>query len=335
MNRHEKMKAIALIDPFKSIDQRFDIDSNINDGFTYLGVKNVVQVPKSLIEKLRKTGRYGLHTLDKSSHGGRAIDLNLRNPITGKAMSGSSSGTAINVFLGINDIGIGVDGGGSVLAPAMALNLFGFISPLIESDYVMSFSKKSTDNIQFSPSIGYISYTFEKLTQIIHDTLELSECDDQIEIVIAAQDVHNYKFSAQKINFPDIYGERLPLIDFLVKELPKCDVMISYEGPVDLHGFGDSVFGHFDPETQMIQREACKGLIRVVNMSNATAICIPDKSLAKGFVLISESKNEKISKMIRLASSLVTKDDELITRYFRNLDLYFAKKYAQDEEELK
>ncbi len=44
-------------------------------------------------------------------------------------MTGSSSGTAVNVFLGINDVGIGTDGGGSVLAPAAALNLVGYIHP--------------------------------------------------------------------------------------------------------------------------------------------------------------------------------------------------------------
>lgn len=335
MNRHEKMKAVALINPFKSVDQKFDIETNVDDEFNYLGVKNVVQIPRSLIEKLEKTGHYGLHTLDKSSHGGRAIDLNLINPITGKFMSGSSSGTAINVFLAINDIGIGADGGGSVLAPAMALNLFGFISPLIESDYMSTFSKRSTDNIQFSPSLGFITHSFTKMIEIISDTLEINGAVDQIKAAISSEDLHNYDFPVQHVNFPDVYGDRLPLIEFLSKELPKCDVLISYEGPVDLHGFGDSVFGHFDEETQRIQRTACKGLIRVVNMANATALCIPDKGLAKGFVLISESNVEKITKMIRLALSLITEEDELITRYFRNLDLYFNEKYDQDEEDFK
>ena len=51
--------------------------------------------------------------------------------------------------------------------------------------------------------------------------------------------------------------------------------------------------------------------------------------------MISESNVEKITKMIRLASSLITEEDELITRYFRNLDLYFYEKYDQDEEDFK
>lgn len=50
------------------------------------------------------------------------MDMQLANPLTGHSMTGSSSGTALNVFYRINDIGIGSDGGGSVLAPAAALN---------------------------------------------------------------------------------------------------------------------------------------------------------------------------------------------------------------------
>ena len=77
-------------------------------------------------------------------------------------MSGSSSGTAINVFLGMNDIGIGSDGGGSVLAPAMCLNLFGFISYLIDKENMDLYSKVSTDGIRFRPSLGYIAKDFER-----------------------------------------------------------------------------------------------------------------------------------------------------------------------------
>nr|MBL0701745.1 hypothetical protein [Mycoplasmatales bacterium] len=94
----------------------------------YMGIKNTPLL-KATAEVL-KAKNYILHTLDKKALGGRAIDIDLINPLTGRIMTGSSSGTAINVFLGINDIGIGSDGGGSVLAPALSLNLYGFISPI-------------------------------------------------------------------------------------------------------------------------------------------------------------------------------------------------------------
>ena len=49
--------------------------------------------------------------------------------------------------------------------------------------------------------------------------------------------------------------------------LPKCDCLISREGPVDVNGMGDTMFGHFDEETALCQRKAGKGLIRVANMA--------------------------------------------------------------------
>ena len=42
-------------------------------------------------------------------------------------MTGSSSGTAINVFLGINDLGIGTDGGGLLLHQQWLLDAMGLL----------------------------------------------------------------------------------------------------------------------------------------------------------------------------------------------------------------
>ncbi len=327
MNRHTKMTAVAKINPYKSVDEivhpAIDIESNIK----LLGVKNVRQVSSDFINKLENTGKYQLHTLDKSSFGGRAIDLQLINPITGRYMTGSSSGTAINVFLGMNDIGIGVDGGGSVLAPAMSLNLFGFISPLIDSEYMSKFKKVSTDGIEFRPSIGYMSFDFETVYEIINDTIDLTYTDSDIHVWVSDQDKTDYPFETKKIEMMDTLSNRDPLIHYLKETLVHCDMIISNEGPIDLFGFGDTVFGHFDETTQDIQRQSLKGYCRVVNMANATAICIPQKSLAKAFLLISESKPEKISKLLSVAKQLISDKDELIERYFRNLDLYFEAKY--------
>mgnify|MGYP003597153117 FL=1 len=89
------------------------------------------------------------------------------------------------------------------------------------------------------------------------------------------------------------------------------------------------MFGHFDETTKEIQKEAKKGYCRVVNMANATAICIPKKELAQAYLLISESKPEKIAKLLSVAKELVSEKDELVERYFRDLDLYFTPKYNQ------
>ncbi len=327
MNHHTKMTTVAKINPFKSVDEIINDLSTIDESINVLGVKNVKQVSKQFIQSLEETQKYKLHTLDKSSFGGRAIDLNLINPITGRYMTGSSSGTAINVFLGINDIGIGVDGGGSVLAPAMSLNLFGFISPLIDSEYMSQFKKVSTDGIEFKPSIGFISYTYEKLEEIIQNTIDISLINNDVNVYISNKDLNRYPFETISIEFKDELGERDELIQFLNKTLPKCDTMISNEGPIDLIGFGDTVFGHFDDTTKVIQKQSLKGYLRVVNMANATAICIPKKELAQSYLLISESKLEKISKTLIIAKQLISEKDELVERYFRDLDLYFAQKY--------
>lgn len=78
------------------------------------------------------------------------------------------SRTAIHVLLGINDLRIVTDGGGSVLTPAMAVNIFRFISDLIEEDHVTQFTNQSTDNIPFTVSIGYITRTFNEMQKAIY-----------------------------------------------------------------------------------------------------------------------------------------------------------------------
>lgn len=317
MNK-KRINAVTL-NPYHSVN-KICLDKD-TDKYC-IGVKDVKQIPYSLIEKLINTGEYVLHTLDAHSFGGRAIDLNVKNPITGKPMTGSSSGTAVNVFAYFNDLGIGTDGGGSVLAPALALNLFGFISPLIEKEHVSQFAKKSTDGIEFTPSIGFMTRDFDLMKDTIAYILDIKNIKKQECIYISKKDNTNYAFKTTKIDFEDVYGDREPNIQFLNSVLPKCDFLISYEGPVDVNGFGDSVFGHYDDECKQIQRNAKKGLLRVANMVNATAITIPDKAFAKGWVCICESKPEKIALMLKTVETMVQTRSKLVERYFSNLEMY-------------
>jgi hypothetical protein len=288
-----------------------------------IGVKNVKQIPTSLISDLVNTNNYQFHTLDKHALGGRAIDLKLINPITGKYMTGSSSGTAINVFCGINDLGIGTDGGGSVLAPAISLNLFGFISPLIKQEEMEEYSKESTDNIRFSPSIGFISKDFDIIKATIYETMKIEYYENEdITLLKDINDTENYIYNSESINYLNYLEDREKLIKFLINNINKADVMICKEQKIDLDGFGDTVFGHFDNYTKEVQNKANKGYLRVANMVNATAICIPNKDLASAYLLMCESKPEKISKLIKVAESLVVKQDDLVEKYFRNINRY-------------
>lgn len=318
---------VAELNPYHTVEKVVNFATE-SEQRNLLGVKNVEQIPVSLIQRLEKSNHYLLHTLDHHSLGGRAIDLSCINPITGRWMTGSSSGTAINVRCGINDLGIGTDGGGSVLAPALAVQCFGMICPSIEEDHCLKYRKKSTDKIEFSPSIGFITRNFETMKEAFETVLYPLNSMTYACVWVSQEDKQDYPFETHKIDFCDVLGSRSECIEFLQTVLPQCDVLIAQEGPIDLDGFGDTVFGHFDASTQAQQRSAQKGLIRVANMVNATCIVVPQKALACGFAILCESKKEKIEKAFSVAKALVINNDELVERYFLNLEMYFSNGYG-------
>nr|WP_288827319.1 amidase family protein [uncultured Clostridium sp.] len=283
----------------------------------YTGIKNTDAIPAELKERLEKSG-FLIHTTDKMALGGRAVDLQLVNPITGNWMTGSSSGTALNVFYGINDAGIGTDGGGSVLAPAAALNLYGFISPMIEQEKMNQYHRISTDGIGFQPAIGAITRDLETMEKLLSPMFgyDLSEFKLQ---------ENNYRIIEvqQFDNLPDIYGSRELLIKYLKNTVKSGTVVISTEGPVDVNAPGDSIRGHFDEDTARCQARSGKGLMRVVNMSGKSALTVPAKGLGRCIVLICESRQEDIAYMFRKARLFQTEPSALIQRYFMNFDMYF------------
>ena len=323
-----KQTLVALKNPYQSVNHVFEyvvdqIDEKNIDEIYYLGIKDVEQIPHSIASKLKSYG-FLLHTLDHASLGGRAIDVSLINPLTSKPMTGSSSGTAINVFCGINDLGIGTDGGGSVLSPSMSLNLFGLISPLIEEEHMKKYARTSTDGITFSPSIGLISKDYNLMIQAFGILMDYEWKENNICHILSSYKV---EMNTDKKIFPNSKASRREMIDFLLQHLPSYDVLIDVEGPIDLIGFGDTVFGHFDERTHQIQAEANKCLSKVANMVNATAVVIPKKELSCAYILICESKIEKIEKMLTLAASFVINQDELCTSYFADGSKYIKKGY--------
>lgn len=345
-----KKTFLALTNPYHSIKNVYPLAideavETIEKGIevNYVGVKNTNVIPSSLLKKLRQEG-FIHHTTDPMALGGRAIDLSLRNPITNQAMSGSSSATAINVFLGINDLGVGTDGGGSVLAPAGTLNLFGFISPLIEAERMGNYAKKSTDGISFTPSIGYITRDYKTLQRAVQATFDLSK-ETEIEIILPKNEIvieniavttylqkrfQDANLVTQLVEYPDIFQAREALFEFVRANTNDHQILVSWEGPIDLLGFGDSVFGHFDERTRAIQRNAYKGLLRVINMVNKSAIIVPTDQLGCGILLICESRVEMIGQMLKLAEKLQTPPSPLIQSYFLNHDHYFKKGFMEE-----
>lgn len=318
MNNKDK-HALALLNPYKSVVECFEC----NDDDILVGIKNVSSIPNTLMKKLEKCG-FSLHTIDKKSQlAGRAVDTELINPITGNYMSGSSSGTAINVFAGINDLGIGNDGGGSVLAPAMCVNIYGFISDLIEADRVRNI-KENTDGMKAGNSLGFMARDRKILLKAIKDSIGV---EASTETGTVFSDIKYEGIDSKIIELQDPFLPRKQLSDYLKDLLSKCDVLILKEGPVDLYGFGDSLFGHFDENTKKIQNLSGKGYLRVCNTAGATALAIPRKELGCATLLICESKKDKLSRLLKCAEHIEDVHDELIERYFLDINSYFNEGY--------
>ena len=310
---------LAILNPYKSVVKYFEVGS---EGYL-TGIKNISSIPNTLMHKLEKDG-FVLHTIDKKSTlAGRAVDTDLYNPISGRYMSGSSSGTAINVFAGINDLGIGNDGGGSVLAPAMAVNIIGFISPLIEKDREIKL-KPNTEGKCFPSSIGFLVRDIDILYKAIKCSIGIEKGNDY-GIVFSDRQYEN--INSKVIDLLDDHASRSDLLPFVQDLLRRCDVLIKQEGPVDIEGFGDSLFGHFDKRTKKLQDKANKGYSRICNIAGATALCLPSNGLGMSTFLICESKPEKIAKLLKLVDYVPIVQDELIERYFLDYSSYFNEGY--------
>ena len=325
---------LAMKNPLKSVDRvyplAFDEISN-HDGY-YFGVKNSLYLTNAMEEKLKQCSYY-LHTRDQSSLGGRAIDIDLKNPITGLPMTGSSSGTAIDVFLGINDIGMGTDGGGSVLAPAISLNLFSVIDPLLfQEERKKEIEKVSTDGISFIPSIGLISRNLNLLRELYLNLRALENSNRETKILVDDENICNLlkDENLEVSSFEGKYdNERLALIETAKRLLEKYDIIVSKEGPVDLNGFGDTVFGHFDDKTKNIQVAANIGFLRIANMANCFALTVPSGELSTAYVILCDSNNvSAIRKSFLIAESLYRENDALSERYFLNYKNYFMNGYS-------
>ena len=340
--RAAKKTFIAFKNPYGSVEKVYPniIEAYDNSGKNpvyYVGVKNTSLISPGFIHGLRAGGFY-LHTLDKASVSGRAVDIFLQNPYTGRPMTGSSSGTAINVLLGINDIGIGTDGGGSVLAPAISVNLFGFISPLLDAQKMKNNKTRvATDGVQFRPSLGCMSKKIEIVELFARMSLQGFEPKTNLRgariFCDVLPEIDTKGFGIKKIDLSFKDASREELLKKMPGLLASADVIVSREGPVDFEGMGDTVLGHFDSATAALQKRGNKGFVRVANMAGATALVMPAGDFACAFVLMCESTLPKINKMFGLARKMpaFAQADSAFDKYFSSAEEYFPGNFGDIE----
>lgn len=213
---------------------------NKEKDFLTFGVKNTVDIPKGLVDKLRKSSKYLFLTVDKMSHLGRSVDTDLINPLTYRCMTGSSSGTAINILKGINDFGIGTDGGGSVLAPALSTNLYSFIGSGV--GLVTGKESLSTDSISFTGGIGIISKNFPTLKNVVFDILD--------------EEIQNDKIRNKECNEndSDVLNKRKNINDTVLRiAIPKYN-LITLPDDVDMRAEIDNVISNLDKDKDFEDR---------------------------------------------------------------------------------
>lgn len=286
------------------------------------GIKNTTQIDNNLINLLRKNG-YVWNTIDKGSDRGRALDLDLLNPISGKLMTGSSSGTAINVLYGLNTIGIGTDGGGSVLAPGIALNLYTcLLSGIGLKGNVI---KTSTDNINFTPGVGFISQTLDELVSILNIFKPLEKID--ISIAYSSNldksliEKLSRKYITQEIK-ETFEHSREDMISNLKEIFTLSSIYIYLEKNIDIDGIGDSVFGTLGKKALENQIKSNKKYIKVFNMINSSVISIPTGEIGTSIVIAAKHGKEYLNSLIEIATYInEEKRPLLFQEYFLNFPL--------------
>lgn len=311
-----------------------------------VGLKDTDAIPAAVARRLTEAEGYLWLTLDRASPGGRAVDTGLINPLTGRPMTGSSSGGAVNVLEGINDIAVGTDGGGSVLGPAMACNLYG----LLGSGLGLTGEGEglSTDGRSFVPGLGLIARSLEPAFQALDlllgeplaaPLLEPGERDQVLAgigqvVVPAAQSLVRpdglemltglepalRRLSAAGIGLRPIpmggADERGRALEILAEA--GQDPVLTLEGPVDWFGLGDSVLGSLGSAAAAEQARSGKYLLLAANMAGATAVALPVGLVSSGFLIIAPPGRRPAQQALALAALLdgAWPVPDLVRRYF-------------------
>ncbi len=312
------------------------------EDFLTFGIKNSSQIPHGVFEKLRRDPHYLWLTVDKMADKGRSIDTDLINPLTYRCMTGSSSGGAVNILKGINDFAVGTDGGGSVLAPALACQLTAMIGAGLEL-YVQG-KGQSTDNLSIQGSIGVISKSLKMVKDVMSCLAEvsLSASNRRLRVMIPEEgtcilpdgvpmEEKLKPFLGGDDRFVFVNGDLEGISDRhvglvkLKKAMKYIDLVLTYEGPIDVFGYGETIPKMFKGSTgHRITENDGKFAVKCANVCGMTGVVVPGTELAAGFVICAPHGTQGARDALSLAHMLENQVTlpEVFTRYYFNGERY-------------
>lgn len=319
-----------------------------------VGLKDTGSIPQWLVDSLRASQHHLILTVDRMSDLGRSIDTDLVNPLTYQPMTGSTSGGAINVLKGINDACVGTDGGGSVLAPALATNLYAIMAKGVG---LCAGNGQSTDGMDFSTGLGFIGKSLDVVQNLLMFSLasmpaqnvqNLSISLDEsksfdvsgLQVFIPAAetayapdgaDMHTCCMeeleklgkgilSVQEIAFDDIYdrGKTVRQLKELWNANPGAIVM-DVEGPIDVFGCDETIPRSFSGKApEAISARRSKALCKAVNIACGSGCVVPTGVLATGILVCSGPGVQQLQNLLGIARRLdeVQQVSLLMQRYF-------------------
>lgn len=307
--------------------------------FITFGVKDSSDIPAELVRRLRESRRCLMLTVDRMSDLGRSIDVELVNPLTYRPMTGSTSGGAINVLKGINDFCIGTDGGGSVLAPALATNLY---SLMCKGLSLTAGEGRSTDGMPFATGIGFIGRSPRMVIEAgkLAGGFDLSEpVSRAVEIIApehgtaalpgggdmrtALQPYLGMLSGLSRVTdhaFSDVYDRQSTVTDLRdIWAIHPRACIITIEGPIDVYSADETIPRSFTGSAPaLVAGCRSKAVCKAVNIAGGSAMTVPTENLATGILVSCGPGLEVARGMCAIVRELSKRIElpEMFRRYF-------------------
>ena len=308
-------------------------------GFSCLGVKDDAGLPQWLLNRFHESSDWLLLTVDRKADLGRSVDTALVNPLTYRPMTGSTSGGPLNVLAGANDVCMGTDGGGSVLAPALATNLYALMGKGL--GLLTTGEGCSTDGLSFRGGVGFIGRTLSLVVAAAELACGNSLLDGELPRIVAPaygtamlpdggdarEKVDKYLAAAgltsmSDVVFTDIYDRRHTVRELAsLWERDPLACVVTFEGPIDVFSADETIpRGFGGAATDVVAGVRSKAVCKSVNMAGGTGVCVPVDELACGLLISCGPGVKAASGAVRLAHELVAhiKLPQMLIRYFHD-----------------